>query len=184
MNTAASTIRPPATQRPATQPRHAWREASSRAVHPSAHDGDEPLVAVIAQGLAAVSVPWELATGRTPTEREFELLLSTDSYDAWLVHWPAGTGLEAHDHGGSAGAVAVVAGTLDEDAIVDGVAVHRHISKGEVITFNGDHIHAVSNRHSVGATTVHVYSPPLRTMGFYRGDDRGGLVVESVERPL
>ncbi len=32
-----------------------------------------------------------------------------------------------------------------------------------VNTFDGRHVHAVANRG--GATSVHVYSPPLRTMG-------------------
>src|SRR5688572_5542905 len=57
-----------------------WRRASSRAVHPSAHAGDEPLVAVIAAGLAAVSVPWELTTDTAPIERCYELLLSAEQY--------------------------------------------------------------------------------------------------------
>ena len=145
-----------------------WRVASSRAIHPSSHNGDEPLVAVIAAGLAAVSIPWEIATGTTPTERRYELLLATEQYDAWLIHWPAGTGLEAHDHGGSIGAFAVVDGTLDEDVVADGVTSTRRFAAGDTATFDGDHVHAVVNRSGAGATSVHVYSPPLQTMGFYR----------------
>ena len=65
----------------------------------------------------SVALPWELATGEQPAERQFQLLIATDVYDAWLVHWPVGTGLDLHDHGGSAGAFAVVAGDLDEDVV-------------------------------------------------------------------
>ena len=86
---------------------------------------------MIAAGLAAVSIPWEMATGTTPTERCYELLLSTDQYDAWLIHWPTGTGLEAHDHGGSVGAFAVVSGVLDEDVRHDGVTTTRRFEAGE-----------------------------------------------------
>src|SRR4029077_7049707 len=82
------------------------------AVHPSSHSGDEPLVGVIAAGLAAVAMPWELTRVANSTERAYELLLATETYDAWLIHWPVGTGLEAHDHGGSTGAFAVVSGVL------------------------------------------------------------------------
>ena len=158
-----------------------WRVASSRAVHPSAHSGDEPLVAVIAAGLAAVSVPWEIATGTHPTERCYELLLATDQYDAWLIHWPAGTGLDAHDHGGSTGALAVVGGVLDEDISLDGRTVTRRFAAGETSAFDGEHVHAVVNRTDVGATSVHVYSPPLRTMSFYSESPVGGRTVARVE---
>lgn len=158
-----------------------WRVASSRAVHPSARENDEPLVAAIAEGLAAVAVPWELATGRSPDRREYELILSTDLYDAWLIHWPVGTGLDAHDHGGSTGAFAVVAGVLDEDTIDAGVTITRRVVAGSAVHFDGDHVHAVVNRGDVGATSVHVYSPPLRSMGFYRSTDRDAFAFDRVD---
>ena len=154
-----------------------WRAASSRAIHPSACDGGEPLVAAIAAGLAAVSVAWELSTGESPSERQYELLLETDLYDAWLIHWPPGTGLEAHDHGGSSGAFTVVAGALDEDTTTGGVRRTRRLDPGATVSFDGDHVHAVVNRGDVGATSVHVYSPPLRSMGFYDEADSGRAVV-------
>ena len=157
----------------------AWRALSSRVVHPSRCGGAQPLVATIADGLAAVAVPWELATGQSPDERQFELILSTESYDAWLIHWPAGTSLGAHDHGGSAGAFAVVSGVLEEHTVVNGVDVTRRVEAGQSVNFNGDHVHAVCNRTDAGATSVHVYAPPLRSMGFYR-DDNGNVVLESV----
>lgn len=158
-----------------------WGRASSRALHPSAHSGDEPLVGVIAAGLAAVSVPWELSSGTAPTERSYELLLSTEQYDAWLIHWPTGTGLDAHDHGGSIGAFAVVSGVLDEDIHVDGVDHTRRLRAGESVTFAGDHVHAVVNRGETGATSVHVYSPPLRSMSFYSGSPATGRTVDRVQ---
>lgn len=101
-----------------------WRFATSRAVHTSSREHDEPLVAVIAEGFAVVAVPWELATG-----------------------------LDAHDHG------------------VAGSSVH----------FDGDHMRAVLDRDDVGATSVHVYSPPLRTIDFHRSTDRSALVIERVD---
>ncbi len=139
--------------RPLSPPR-TWAHASSRAVHPSSHAGDEPLVRVIAAGLAAVSMPWELTSGTVPTERCYELLLSTDSYDAWLIHWPPGTGIEAHDHGGSTGAFAVVSGVLDEDVEMDVHTTTRRrftpanrSSSGE-ITYMPSSIAATSERRA------------------------------------
>jgi mannose-6-phosphate isomerase-like protein (cupin superfamily) len=158
-----------------------WGRVSSRAVHPSSHSGEEPLVSVIAAGLAAVSMPWELTSETSTTERTYELLLATDTYDAWLIHWPVGTGLEAHDHGGSTGAFAVVSGVLDEDVERDGETVTRRVRAGQSIAFGGDHVHAVVNRGATGATSVHVYSPPLSSMSFYRESADGGSEIDRVD---
>jgi len=108
--------------------------------------------------------------------------LATETYDAWLIHWPVGTGLEAHDHGGSTGAFAVVSGVLDEDVERDGETVTRRVPAGQSVTFGGDHVHAVVNRGEAGATSVHVYSPPLSSMSFYRESADGGYEVDRVDQ--
>jgi predicted metal-dependent enzyme (double-stranded beta helix superfamily) len=118
-------------------------------------------------------MPWEIAG--TATEREYELLLETDHYDAWLIHWPPGTGLEAHDHGGSAGAFAIVSGVLDEDVVESDTVWSRRFVEGESVAFDDHHVHAVVNRSDAPATSVHVYWPPLRSMRFH-GDDLDGRV--------
>ncbi|HEY5875617.1 MAG TPA: cysteine dioxygenase family protein [Ilumatobacteraceae bacterium] len=162
-----------------------WTSAAARAAGaarpvPRSGDGDGLLTA-IATGLASVALPWELATGEHPADRQFQLLIATDVYDAWLVHWPVGTGLDLHDHGGSAGAFAVVAGNLDEDVVRDGTTVTTRVGPGASVVFGEGHVHAVVNRGGVGATSVHVYSPPLASMGYYRHDAGGELVAERVE---
>jgi mannose-6-phosphate isomerase-like protein (cupin superfamily) len=138
-------------------------------------------VAAIAEGLAAVTVPWEMATEESPDERQYELILATESYDAWLIHWPAGSGLGAHDHGGSAGAFAVVSGVLEEQTAVRSDTVTRRVAAGESVCFGADHVHAVFNGSDAAATSVHVYAPPLRSMGFYRADG-GTVVLERVDK--
>ena len=127
-------------------------------------------------------MPWELTSPTVPTERCYELLLSTDSYDAWLIHWPPGTGIAAHDHGGSTGAFAVVSGVLDEDVGMDEHTTTRRLHPGESVVFRGDHVHAVVNRGETGATSVHVYAPPLRAMAFYGESTDGDRIVERVEQ--
>lgn len=159
-----------------------WRRSASRAIHPSTPCGDEPVVATIARGLAAGSAPWESSIRNAPAERRYELLLSTEAYDAWLIHWPVGTGLDAHDHGDSAGAFAVVSGVLEEDTVTNAGPVTRNLHEGDAVWFGVDHVHAVANRGHVAATSVHVYSPPLRTMEFYRPDSAGRLVVDRIDR--
>ena len=62
-----------------------------------------------------------------------------------------------------------------------GTTVTKTIRAGESLYLPARHVHAVTNRASLPATSVHVYSPPLRSMGFYRADDEGQLVLERVE---
>ena len=104
-------------------------------------------------------------------------MLSTPAYDAWVICWPSGGALDLHDHGGSAGAFSVVAGQLDEATVDGGATVVRTYSPGETATFGATRVHAVVNRGSVVATSVHVYSPPLSSMVYYDVDDEGGLVA-------
>ena len=138
-------------------------------------------LAAIATDLAAHALPWELATGTTPVDRCYRQLVSTDEYDAWLIHWPAGAGLDAHDHGGSWGAFSIVDGSLDEDVEVDGALLTRTVSTGRTVSFDPSHVHAVVNRSSRGATSVHVYSPPLHSMQFFADDGTGARVVDRIE---
>lgn len=145
-----------------------WRRVGSIAAHPSRAEPSEPLVAAIARGLAQSAPPWGAGAVVGADGRSYERLLATAHYDAWLIHWPPGSGLDAHDHGGSTGAFAVVDGELHEDVVVNGAVVAtRSVGEGDAVAFGPDHIHAVSNQRAVGATSVHVYSPPLGDMTFY-----------------
>ena len=135
----------------------------------------------VARELAAVTGPWESTAEAPPDDRQYALLASTDGYDAWLIYWPPGTGLEPHDHGGSSGGFAVVTGTLDEDVAVDGGTATKRVGPGDSVTFDGSHVHAVANRGDTPVTSVHVYSPPLRTMGYFQRGDDGTLVLDRVD---
>ncbi|MEA3184843.1 MAG: hypothetical protein QOJ74_1320 [Ilumatobacteraceae bacterium] len=150
--------------------------ASSRVLHPSRVTVEADVLSSIASGLGEVTLPWELRTGEVPTERRYERLLITPVYEAWVICWPVGAALDLHDHGGSAGAFAVVAGELQETTIEHGVvSVHRYRA-GQTATFGATRVHEVANGGARLATSVHVYSPPLSVMEYYRREADGGLV--------
>lgn len=158
-----------------------WKRAAQRALHPSGRRVDADVLAAIAAGLATVTVPWEIREGDVPTERRYQRVLSTPEYEAWVICWPSGGSLDLHDHGGSAGAFSVVSGELDEATIEataegNGTVVRRYTS-GDTSAFGSARVHAIANRGTEPATSVHVYSPPLSTMVYYEHDDAYGLVA-------
>jgi len=115
------------------------------------------------------------------TERSYELLELTDELEIWAIHWPQGRGLELHDHGGSVGALWVVAGSLEERYPQGRGAVGRRtLVTGGGAAFGPAYIHDVVNAQPDPATSVHAYSPPMPSMTFYRQESQG-LVVDRAE---
>ncbi|HWE66420.1 MAG TPA: cysteine dioxygenase family protein [Acidimicrobiales bacterium] len=115
------------------------------------------------------------------SERAYELLELTDDVEIWAIHWPKDQGLELHDHGGSAGALWVVSGTLDEHYVTpERTLARRSIVTGGGAAFGPTYIHDVVNAQDAPATSVHAYSPPMARMTFYRHGGEG-LVVSRAE---
>ena len=99
-------------------------------------------------------------------EGEAVRLWSTDGSEAWLNTWwqPRDSGF--HDHGGSCGGVFVIEGEVTGEYLqVSGGRRVTRFGPGDSFSFEGDRIHRVD--HFEGAVTVHVYSPPLTTIGHY-----------------
>ena len=93
----------------------------------------------------------------------------------WLLSWLPGQGTDLHDHGGSAGAFAVAAGTLTERVVARraGQAPHQHtadLGAGRVRPFGPHHVHQVVNTLHEPAVSVHVYTPGLSWMNTYAVD--------------
>jgi Cysteine dioxygenase type I len=90
----------------------------------------------------------------------------------WLLSWLPGQGTGLHDHGGSAGAFAVVRGTLTERVVAAGSTGVRDatgtLSGGRVRHFGAHYVHQVTNLGDEQAVSVHVYTPGLRLMNTYR----------------
>jgi hypothetical protein len=71
-----------------------------------------------------------------------------------------------HDHDGSAVGVHVIAGTVTNEGLpVGGARRVRHHGPGDSFSLPGTGIHRMT--HESRAVTVHVYSPPLRAIGYY-----------------
>ncbi len=103
--------------------------------------------------------------------RRWWRVMATDAFDAWLIDWPTEASVHPHDHGGSAASIAVVRGGLSEVLLAGEHADTTDLGPGVVHRVAEDAVHDISNPGPARATSVHVYSPPLRTMVFY--DDRG-----------
>ena len=85
---------------------------------------------------------------------------------AWLNVMPERRDTGYHDHDGSAVGVHVIQGSVTNEGLPVGGPrrVHRY-GPGDSFSVPGPGIHRMD--HDPGAVTVHVYSPPLRTIGYY-----------------
>jgi hypothetical protein len=94
------------------------------------------------------------------------VLWHDDDSIAWLnvMLDPRDTGF--HDHDGSAAGVYVIRGSVTNEGLpIGGIRrVHRYGS-GDSFWVPASGIHRMN--HDAGAVTVHVYSPPLRSIGYY-----------------
>jgi hypothetical protein len=105
--------------------------------------------------------------GPLPDEAGASYALWQDEHSvAWLnvMREPRDTGY--HDHDGSAVGVCVLRGSVTNEGLPVGGPrrVHRY-GPGDSFSFPGSGIHRMD--HDAGAVTVHVYSPPLRAIGYY-----------------
>src|SRR4051812_10535937 len=124
---------------------------------------DPPTCAAVASRAAALI---DLAGLDRGGSGEAILLWRTEDSEAWLNTWwqPRDSGF--HDHGGSGGGVHVIEGEVTGEYLH--VAVERKLRRygtGDAFSFDCDRIHR--GDHHAGAVTVHVYSPPLRSIGHY-----------------
>ena len=108
-------------------------------------------------------------------ERGFVRLLGTPTHEAWLIAWARTSGLDLHDHGGSAGSIVVVQGRLHED-YTDLDRPHglrsRRLGAGRSFAVPASRAHEVTNPGTELALSVHVYSPPITSMTFYDRDPK------------
>ncbi len=131
----------------------------------------------IVAGLARVqrSVPPD---GGSPGAARSIRLLATTFYDVWLITWPDGSGLAPHDHGGSRSVMQVVNGELVEtvtDLVDQPAPLRRALGPGDVTRTTPSSVHEIANLSGDDATTIHVYSPPLADIAFFRVQSPGEI---------
>jgi hypothetical protein len=155
----------------------------------------------LAVALAAAADLWLDRVEFRATSRWTALLPATDAAamldpglhddlgeaQVWLLSWLPQQGTPLHDHGDSAGAFAVVRGTLTERVAAAGRlgdAVREstdELSGGRVRYFGPHYVHQVTNAGTDAAVSVHVYAPALTRMNTY-AVDAGTLVRTGTER--
>lgn len=129
--------------------------------------------AATALALAAREEMWRPAVRFDPDARVHTRIWTGADAEAWLLTWLPGQSTPVHDHGGSAGALLVLAGTLSEwtpwagDRVTGrGGRTATHLA-GELREFGPEHVHEVDNRGRIPAVSLHVYAPRLRSMTRY-----------------
>ncbi len=162
-----------------------------RAAHPAGADLIDPHEArpisslsfgalrEIAAGLARTQEPLHFI-GESDGPRSSRLL-ATAFYDVWLITWPAGSGLESHDHGVTRSVVHVVKGELEEvvsDRRNQSEPTPRILREGSSTAAEATEVHSLANRSGADVTTLHVYSPPLSDVTFF--DVHDGEAYEAV----
>ena len=97
---------------------------------------------------------------------EAVLLWRSDSSEAWLNLWwePRDTGY--HDHDGSCVGVHVISGVARNESLMYGRPRRvQEYRAGDSFSCPNGGIHRME--HDPGAITIHVYSPPIRSLGHY-----------------
>jgi predicted metal-dependent enzyme (double-stranded beta helix superfamily) len=121
--------------------------------------------------LAADTARWRDQLRWSTAERWYAHVAGTPQYDVWLLSWTPGQGTELHDHGGSAGAFHVLTGALRETvatAAPTGTRLtEQTVGAGRTVAFGPAHVHDVAHTGGRPAASLHVYSPPLRSMTYY-----------------
>ncbi len=139
---------------------------------------DEQLLAV-ANEIAERPALWSHHIEHDPTQRTFKQLLRDEHLDVWLLCWSHDHDTGFHDHDLSAGAVAVVSGSVREERLVLGrppdAPLSRTAHAGSSFAFSASDIHRVLHAGTEPAVTIHAYSPPLVRMGSYTVEPDGQL---------
>jgi hypothetical protein len=98
------------------------------------------------------------------------LLWRSESSEAWLNLWWQARDTGFHDHDGSCVGVYVIEGVARNEALVIGQPRRIHeYNPGDRFASPGTGIHRME--HEPGAVTIHVYSPPIRSIGEYELED-------------
>ena len=148
-------------------------------LQPHSHDLDADALTELLDGLAGRPDLWRHLVSHRADARTYEQLHRDDHVAVWLICWMNDHDTGFHDHDLSAGAVAVVAGSVREERLVLGRPVDspitRTVGAGSSFDFGASDIHRVLHAGGAPAVTIHAYSPPLVRMGSYAIEPSGQL---------
>jgi predicted metal-dependent enzyme (double-stranded beta helix superfamily) len=131
---------------------------------------ERPELERLVSGLAMRPELWEAHIDPRATERTYVSLHRDAHVDVWAIFWLPENDTGWHDHDTSSGAVHVVAGALDEHALLVAAPERRtRYEPGASFTFGPSHIHRLTSA-SPRAVSIHAYSPPLWRLGQYSVD--------------
>jgi rhodanese-related sulfurtransferase/mannose-6-phosphate isomerase-like protein (cupin superfamily) len=133
----------------------------------------------IAELYALRADQWIERVRLTVQDRWYEQLYQGPDFDVWAISWLPGQSTGFHDHGGSAGAFVVVAGSLEEHRFGTPARV---IDAGRPRAFGPDYAHDVRNTSPAPAISIHAYSPPLVEMNEYELDGNELVKRGAVQR--
>jgi predicted metal-dependent enzyme (double-stranded beta helix superfamily) len=156
---------------------------------PSDRTLERPELERLATSLAERRNLWTPHLNASATERTYACLHRDAQLDIWAIFWLPENDTGWHDHDTSSGAVHVVAGELEEHALLVAAPERRtRYGAGAAFTFGPSHIHRLTCS-SPRAVSIHAYSPPLWRLGQYTVDPEGALHRLSVSyadelRPL
>ena len=168
----------------------AWADEVER---PRGRDLTGAELRALAERIAARPWAWGERVSHDRIQRTYAQLLRDEHLDVWLICWSQDHDTGFHDHDVSAGAVAVVSGSVREERLVvgrsAGAPFARTVGAGESFAFAASDIHRVLHAGDGPAVTIHAYSPPLLRMGAYVLEPDGqlrryALSYEEELRPL
>jgi hypothetical protein len=146
---------------------------------PIGHDLTKQELLAVASQIGARPDLWSEYVQHDSIQRNFKQLLRNEHLDVWLICWSHDHDTGFHDHDLSAGAVAVVAGSVREERLVLGrpldAPIARTANAGSSFNFGASDIHRVLHAGTEPAVTIHAYSPPLVRMGSYTIEPSGQL---------
>jgi hypothetical protein len=138
---------------------------------------------VVATEVARVPQAWRHLVGPAPKTRQRIVLHRQENFEVLLLLWAPHEPSDWHDHGGSAGGFAVVAGSLHERyrrSDADDRVTSRVLPTGSHGSFAATHLHDVVPVVGAPAVSVHSYSPPLSSLVYYDQTPFGFVAREVV----
>jgi len=133
-------------------------------------------LSALTQSIAARPELWRPLVRFQESGRWWTRLDAPAGVDVWLLTWLQSQGTELHDHGASAAAFTIAAGTLTEIRPRDGRLVSQQLVAGRTQTVDPGDLHDVVNAGAEPAISIHAYSVPLTRMTYWATNAEGVLV--------